>query len=309
MENENGKENEWKEIEYYFGSKKYKAKIRSVPYEETIAHREKCKQEYFERLEFTTQYKINRFEIKFEKWHDKVGLLTDMIEELELLFDAKRLPINKIHGHENPFKLTDAQYFFHRKEIEIIRDIHLNVYRKGNKDYVPDLASKGTHIDRYEYKEGLIYFHQYLIEKKRQLEQTPETDNPKPKAKQQQRTIEDEIKIAHDYISFMDGTNHNNKPIMEKGEFETLKGYVATLIKEQKLPDNIKPFDTLNTSKGNIRYTFYLIHKKLYGIKPRKSYFIDFLKQTFRQFEQTDLKTISTKFSVKPTNYDDDVNR
>lgn len=304
------KEKEYNEHEYYWGGKKHKVRWRALTPEEENEHNNKIKTDYFSSLEASIRVNIDNFERDFETWNDAMGILDDMIEEFDLLFDEKRLPLSEIDKRENPFRLIFAQYFYSKKEIKLIRDIHLNVHRKGNDNYVPNLKiNKGVRIFRYEYKETLVHFYEYLIKRRNELQgQTGVVDN-KPKKQQTQRTAKEEIEIALNFISFMDGANPNNIRIMESEEFERLKGYVTTLIKDQKLPDNIQPFDALNISAGHIRYTFYRIHKKLYGIKPRKTYFIDFLKKTFRQFDSSARETVSTKFSQKPNSYDNDVKR
>lgn len=142
---------------------------------------------------------------------------------------------------------------------------------------------------------------------KSNLTQYKKSEPPKPKISK--KSLEENINTALEYIKFMGGVNHSGEQIMSMEDFERLQSYLTILIKDEKLPAEITPFSTLNISNGFIQYTFYLIHKELYGIKPKRKYFIDFLKSVFSQFGNTEFSTLETKFSVKPSNYDDDVRK
>jgi len=131
------------------------------------------------------------------------------------------------------------------------------------------------------------------------------SETPKRKAPSKEK----HINIALEHIAFLGGENIQNQKIMKDEDFERLKEYVTILILDEKIPDDIEPFPTLNIGNGYIKYTFYLIHKELYTIKPQKPYFVEFLKITFRQFENAELSTIKAKFAQKPTHYDSDMQK
>ncbi len=132
-----------------------------------------------------------------------------------------------------------------------------------------------------------------------------ESKTPKRKAPSKEK----QIKTALEHIAFFGGENIQNQKIMKDEDFERLKEYVTILIRDEKVPDDIEPFPTLNIGNGYIKYTFYLIHKELYTIKPQKPYFVEFIKATFRQFENAELSTIKAKFAQKPTHYDSDLQK
>jgi len=93
---------------------------------------------------------------------------------------------------------------------------------------------------------------------------------------------------------------------MEDVDFERLIEYTEYLIKNDALPNSVKAIPHINISNEFIRYTFYLIHKRIYGTNRIKPIFIDFLQTVFTQFKNTNYSTTKTKFSVKPPQYDTD---
>jgi len=130
----------------------------------------------------------------------------------------------------------------------------------------------------------------------------------KPKKKVvKKRNVKQDIQTAISYIKFLSGENYKRENIMKDEEYQQLVKYVTYMVKHESLPENIKSIPQINTSNNNLRYTFYLIHKKLYTTNKKRPYFIDFLHKVFDQFHNTNRETTNTKFSVKPDQYENDV--
>ena len=70
---------------------------------------------------------------------------------------------------------------------------------------------------------------------------------------------------------------------MSETDFKRLIDYTFHLIETEKLPKGIKQIPQIEISTQHIRYTYYLIHKGLYGTQGIKKEWIDFLHQVFKQ--------------------------
>ncbi|AYL94260.1 hypothetical protein [Mucilaginibacter celer] len=112
--------------------------------------------------------------------------------------------------------------------------------------------------------------------------------------------------IATKYLYFFSGYNFSGHKIMSADNYELLLRYVAAFLKDESVSADIKPLVQLNISNEFIRYTFYLIHKELFGTRQIRPSMIRFIHTVFSQFSGTELTTTKTKFSVKPKLYDSD---
>lgn len=124
----------------------------------------------------------------------------------------------------------------------------------------------------------------------------------------QQRTVEQRQQIARDYIAFLEGVNQQNQLIMTDKEFKNLLNYTDYLILHGQVPSGIHPIKPVNISKDHIKYTYYSIHKELYGTRPVKDAFINFLREVFFDFHRSpDFSTMKAKFSFMPKSYYKDI--
>ncbi|NOQ98194.1 MAG: hypothetical protein GQ561_08525, partial [Calditrichae bacterium] len=117
------------------------------------------------------------------------------------------------------------------------------------------------------------------------------------------KKIEEVEKIIDDNISYLKSRNFNGELIMTDDNYVRLKEYVAVMIINEEVPVIESPFNTLSVSNQTIIYSFYKIHKQLFGTKIIRDYFIDFLKAVFSQLHSYANSTIKTKFSVKPKRF------
>lgn len=129
----------------------------------------------------------------------------------------------------------------------------------------------------------------------------------KPLSKKVKPSLDEMKTIANEILKYMSGVNINNEKIMETPQFNRMLAYTFQLIETNKVPSTINKIPQINISAETIRYTFYQIHKALYGIRPKRDEWIDFLHAVFYQFDNSEWNTTKTKFSVKPSLWDTDM--
>lgn len=107
--------------------------------------------------------------------------------------------------------------------------------------------------------------------------------------------------IAESYLYFLKGYNREyNKKILEnEKDYDIILEGVYCLVET----DSVEPINKkvrLNLHTDSIKQTFYMIHNDLYGQEKRiHDSFIYFMKEYFVNFENTEISTLKTKFSVK----------
>ncbi len=136
-----------------------------------------------------------------------------------------------------------------------------------------------------------------------------ETATPLPIKKLVKKEVtEQQIKTALSYIEFMEGVNRKGELIMKTEEYKRLVSYVTQLIQNEEIPEDIKKISKIGVTKEFIQHTFYLMHKKLYGTRPIRDYFVQFLHQVFSQFDNSHWKdTTKSKWSKAPDHYYNDI--
>ncbi|MCC8423580.1 hypothetical protein [Mucilaginibacter sp. UR6-11] len=139
-----------------------------------------------------------------------------------------------------------------------------------------------------------------LIDRLDKKENTP----PVPVKKGYSDTEKKEI--ATKYLHFFSGYNYSHRKIMTDADYELLLHYFDEFLKDEAVPSGIRPLPQLAISNEFIRYTFYLIHKELYGTHQIRMPMIHFIHTVFSQFAGTEITTTKTKFSVKPKLYNND---
>lgn len=119
-----------------------------------------------------------------------------------------------------------------------------------------------------------------------------------------EETINPNKDIVDSIFGFLKGKNDSGIKIMSDSEHERLIAAIKEMIEQEKMPEGINPFQKLEISNVSLRYCFYILHKKLYGIKPQRKYFIDFMKNYFIQFKDTEWDVLKSKFSAPPQTID-----
>lgn len=118
--------------------------------------------------------------------------------------------------------------------------------------------------------------------------------------------VQEQHKIAFQHLSFMKGVNAQNERIMSNEQFSLLIVYVNLVIEKDLVPSIGNPLPQIGLPATYIRYTFYLLHKALYGTKSIRESWINFLHDMFSQFHNAERSTTKAKFSEKPAMYDTD---
>ncbi|MBD2752028.1 hypothetical protein [Spirosoma validum] len=107
-------------------------------------------------------------------------------------------------------------------------------------------------------------------------------------------------------IAPLGGLSPQKTRIMPQADFDQLITYTEHLVIVNEVPDEVLPIPSTNISNEHIRYTFYRLHKVLFGTRPKRQSFIDFIHTVFIQFSGTDKKTTRQKFATAPNSYDRD---
>ena len=128
-----------------------------------------------------------------------------------------------------------------------------------------------------------------------------------PLPQKDKETFVEQKKLAYEYLKFLNGFNRNNEKIMSDSDFSRLINFTNYLIETGLVPEEIKVIPQANIGSDYIRYTFYTIHKALYGTQKINVNWISFLKAVFLQFKNSEWQTLKTKFSTKPFLYDADL--
>lgn len=119
-------------------------------------------------------------------------------------------------------------------------------------------------------------------------------------------SLVEKMGIAQKYLLFFSGYNYSGRKIMSDVDYSTLLAVMEAFLRDELVPAIIKPFPQIEVSNEFIRYTFYLIHKELFGTRQIRQVMIDLIHALFSQFAGTESATTKTKFSVKPRHYDTD---
>ncbi|MBC5992410.1 hypothetical protein [Pontibacter cellulosilyticus] len=120
--------------------------------------------------------------------------------------------------------------------------------------------------------------------------------------------LSDYINRARKYLEHLNSQNTKRQKGLRTVDYERLLRYTNDLIEFEEVPKNVEPIYAVGKTQSHIRYTFYLIHKDLYGTRPKRGYFIDFLYAVFPSlFKDTEWNTTFTKFSQAPPSYKYDV--
>jgi len=110
--------------------------------------------------------------------------------------------------------------------------------------------------------------------------------------------------IVIEIFSFLNGVNENGQRIMSQSDYDRMILAIREMLKYELAPKLTPRISKLNITNELLKFAFYILHKKLYGIKPQRKYFIDFLKNNFKQFDDTTEKVLKSRFSIQPKYFD-----
>ncbi len=105
--------------------------------------------------------------------------------------------------------------------------------------------------------------------------------------------------IVISILGYLKGENDKSEKIMSDEEFDLMLGYVKFYISKKKEPNISKKIKKIKISNNLLRFTFWVLHKKLYTTRPIKESFINMMKSIFENFDNTELSTLKSKFGNK----------
>lgn len=97
-------------------------------------------------------------------------------------------------------------------------------------------------------------------------------------------------------LGYLKNNNDKRQKIMSDEQFNLMIEYVNFYVKNNTLPQSIKKLDSLNISNNLLRFTFWVLHKKLYTTNSIRQEFIQLVKQIFSDFDNWEESTLKRKF-------------
>lgn len=108
-----------------------------------------------------------------------------------------------------------------------------------------------------------------------------------------------DLQIITSILGYLRNENDRREKIMSDEQFNLMIEYVRFYVDNNIIPDNIKKLDSLKVSKNLLRFTFWVLHKKLYTTRPIRQDFIQLIKQIFSDFDEWEFETLKRKFGNK----------
>lgn len=162
-------------------------------------------------------------------------------------------------------------------------------------------------LDPLAFLWGLIEYKRFL-----ETEEIPDPTTTTSVSQETQKPINDPFsdvqqrQYIRSILAPLSGLNPSNQAIMSRVDFDRLLTYTDHLVLTNTLPDEILPIAQTGISNEHIRFTFYQLHKQLFGTRKKRPTFIDFIHTVFAQFNGTAKTTTNSKFSTPPKSYKND---
>ncbi|NVN19451.1 hypothetical protein GUA46_13960 [Muricauda sp. HICW] len=110
-------------------------------------------------------------------------------------------------------------------------------------------------------------------------------------------TDKSEDEIIHEIFDFMKGRNEKKEEILSNNDFNTLIELISHLVQKEEVPEvdhQISP----KISNDQLRFSFWVLHDKLYTSKRIRPYFYDFVKEVFSNFNKSEVSSIKKQFGT-----------
>lgn len=124
-------------------------------------------------------------------------------------------------------------------------------------------------------------------------------DNTSAEVNTEITTFETTEDIIIDVLGYLGGQNEKRDQILSDIDFQLLLDYTRELVEKeenvQAILKKLKP----NISAELLRFSYWVLHKRLYTTKRIRPYFIDFLKTVFVNFETPEKETLRKNFAKK----------
>lgn len=105
-----------------------------------------------------------------------------------------------------------------------------------------------------------------------------------------------DMQIIISVLGYLKNNNDKRQKIMSDEQFNLMIEYVNFYVENNTLPQSIKKLDSLNISNNLLRFTFWVLHKKLYTTNSIRQEFIQLVKQIFSDFDNWEESTLKRKF-------------
>ena len=105
-----------------------------------------------------------------------------------------------------------------------------------------------------------------------------------------------DVQIIISVLGYLKNNNDKRQKIMSDEQFNLMIKYVNFYVENNTFPQNIKKLDSLKISNNLLRFTFWVLHKKLYTTNSIRQEFIQLIKQIFSDFDNWEESTLKRKF-------------
>ena len=117
-----------------------------------------------------------------------------------------------------------------------------------------------------------------------------------------------DLQVITSVLGYLKNNNDKREKIMFDEQFDLMIGYVQFYVDNNTLPDVSSKLDPLNISKNLLRFSFWVLHKKLYTTDSIRQDFILLMKNIFSDFDNWEVDTLmhipvilTTQFQFKVT--------
>lgn len=105
-----------------------------------------------------------------------------------------------------------------------------------------------------------------------------------------------ELQVITSVLGYLKNNNDKREKIMLDEQFDLMIGYVKFYVDNNTLPEISSKLDPLNISKNLLRFSFWVLHKKLYTTDSIRQDFILLMKNIFSDFDNWEVDTLKRKF-------------
>ena len=101
-------------------------------------------------------------------------------------------------------------------------------------------------------------------------------------------------------FGFLKENNQSGQKIMIDSDFDRLVAAIQRMVDDEKFVPEEKQIPSIKIPNDLLRFCFYVLHKRMYGKRPQRTYFIDFMKHNFVQLENYQYETLKGGFANNP---------
>lgn len=105
--------------------------------------------------------------------------------------------------------------------------------------------------------------------------------------------------LLHLVLGYLKGQNEKREKIMSDDDFEFLISTIKAYISNKTTEVGDRRIKEVKISRQLLSFTFWVLHKHLYGRRPRKADFLTLIKQLFVEFDGNGSDSFYKKFGSK----------